>query len=87
MVALICKGPQCSKTLIGHGNYSFYYRTCDIFGTIGTVSTCWLQICQNFLKNQKILLVKFLKNQIFTNPGEREYLKNRPFSAYMEFMG
>ena len=87
MVALICKGPQCSKTLIGHGNYSFYYRTCDIFGTIGTVSTCWLKICQNFLKNQKKLLVKFLKNQIFTNPGEREYLKNRPFSAYMEFMG
>ena len=87
MVALVCKGLQCSKTLIGHGNYSFYYRTCDIFGTIGTVSTCWLQICQNFLKNQKILLVKFLKNQIFTNPGESEYLKNRPFSAYMEFMG
>ena len=75
------------KNTVGRCDESFYYRTCDIFGTIGTVSTCWLQICQNFLKNQKILLAKFLKNPIFTNPGETEYLQNRPFSAYMEFLG
>ena len=54
------------KNTIGCCDESLYYRTCDIFGTIGTVSTCWLQICQKILKNQKILLVKFLKNQKFS---------------------